>query len=221
MSDQSVLNAIDIRYSDLAEGSCCLSCGGAIDKSQPKAGEVCVDLGSGRGTDLIRLAEAVGETGHVHGLDISDGMLAKASRTVEKLGLSRRISLHKSDLQTIPLKCSSVDLLISNCTINHAKNKARVWKEIHRVLKDGGRFVVSDIYSITEVPEQYSNDPAAVAECWAGSVTRDSYLRQLSDAGFAQIDIVEKSAPYAKGEIEVCSWTIRGVKRGSGSCCSK
>jgi arsenite methyltransferase len=221
MSDQRVLNAIDIRYGDLAEQSCCLSCGGAIDKSQAKPGEVCVDLGSGRGTDLVRLAEAVGETGKVHGVDISDGMLAKAARTIEKLGLTDRISLHKSNLEYIPLKCSSVDLLISNCTINHAADKGEVWKEVFRILKDGGRFVVSDIYSLQPIPEKFANDPVAIAECWAGSVTRDVYLKQLSDAGFSRIDILEESKPYPKGETEVCSWTIQGIKSGGGSCCSK
>lgn len=221
MSDGSVLSAIDLRYSDLAETSCCLSCGGAIDKSEAREGEVCVDLGSGRGNDLVKLAEAVGPSGRVHGVDISEGMLSKARRTVSKMDLEDRIELHHSKLENIPLKCNSIDLLISNCTINHAADKSRVWKEIHRILKDGGRFVVSDIYSLQSVPAEYARDPQAVAECWAGSVTREEYISQLADAGFRDVQILEESEPYDKGKVEVCSWTILGYKSGGSSCCSK
>ncbi|AHC15805.1 methyltransferase domain-containing protein [Salinispira pacifica] len=221
MSEENVLSAIDLRYSDLAETSCCLSCGGAIDKSQPRPGEVCVDLGSGRGNDLVTLAEAVGPEGRVHGVDISRGMLAKARKTITKLNLEEQVELHQSNLEYIPLKCNSVDLLISNCTINHAADKGMVWKEIHRILKPGGRFVVSDIYSLQPVPHEYAEDPQAVAECWAGSVTREEYITQLSDAGFKDVQILEESTPYDKGKVEVCSWTILGYKTGGSSCCSK
>ena len=109
-------------------------------------GEVCVDLGSGRGTDVIRLAEEVGAEGFVYGIDISDGMLTKAEATARKLGVSN-VKFIKTDLQNLLLNDKSVDLVISNCTINHAPDKQRVWNEIARILKKGGRFVVSDIYS--------------------------------------------------------------------------
>ena len=79
---------INNRYSELAESECCLSCGGAINYAEPKTGEVCVDLGSGRGTDVLRMAESVGETGFVYGIDISDGMLEKARRNAEKFGVA-------------------------------------------------------------------------------------------------------------------------------------
>ena len=80
-------------------------------------------------------------------------------------------------------------------------------------MKDSGRFIVSDIYSLTPVPDEYRNDPVAVSECWAGSVTRDEYLRQLADAGFESVRVIEESAPYDKGKIKVASWTIAGVKK--------
>ena len=82
------IKEINNRYSELAESTCCLSCGGAINYAGAKTGEVCVDLGSGRGTDVLRMAESVGETGFVYGIDISDGMLEKARRTAEKFGIS-------------------------------------------------------------------------------------------------------------------------------------
>jgi ubiquinone/menaquinone biosynthesis C-methylase UbiE len=216
-----ITDAINIRYSELAETSCCLSCGGAINHSEPKPGEVCVDLGSGRGTDVIRLAQEVGENGFAYGIDISDGMLAKARKNAQKLGITNA-DFKKSNLEQIPLSDGSVDLLISNCTINHADDKQTVWNEVHRILKPGGRFVVSDIYSLQPVPEEYRTDPAAVAECWAGSVTRQQYVQQLNQAGFTDVQILEESEPYPKGQIEVVSWTILGFKAAKKRCsCQK
>ena len=218
MSETKTVNAINIRYSDLAETSCCLSCGGAVNHSNAAEGEVCVDLGSGRGTDAIRLAEEVGAEGKVYGLDLSDGMIQKARKTASRLGVEN-VEFIQTDLEKMPLEDGTVDLVISNCVINHAENKQNVWNEVSRILKDGGRFVVSDIYSSAPVPEEYKNDPEAVAECWAGSVTREVYLKQLENAGFSSVEILEESDPYPKGKIHVSSWTILGKK--SGCCCCK
>jgi len=202
---------INKRYSELADSSCCLSCGGAINYSGASSGEVCVDLGSGRGTDVIRLSEIVGREGFVYGIDISDGMIGKATRTATQLGVTN-VKFVQSPLEKINLSDSIADLVISNCTINHASDKQLVWNEIFRILKKGGRFIVSDIYSIEPVPEEYRNDPVAIAECWAGSVTRVEYLEQLRNAGFGNIQIIEESTPYEKGKTRVSSWTVKGEK---------
>ncbi len=213
---------INKRYSDLATSDCCLSCGGALNYAEAQPNEVCVDLGSGRGTDVIRLAEAVGEKGFVYGIDISDGMIEKATQTAEKLEVSN-VKFIKSTLEDIILNDAIADLVISNCTINHAENKQKTWNEIFRILKKGGRFIVSDIYATSTIPEEYRNDPVAISECWAGSVTRGEYLEQLAQAGFTSLEIIEESDPYPKGQVMVCSWTIAG-KKPSGGCgcgCSK
>jgi len=202
---------INKRYSDLAETTCCLSCGGALNYSEPKPGEVCVDLGSGRGTDVIRLAESVGKDGFVYGFDISDGMIQKAISTAKRLGITN-VDFIQSPLEKISLDDSIADLVISNCTINHANDKQTVWNEIFRILKKGGRFVVSDIYAINPISEEYRNDPVAISECWAGSVTRSEYIEQLQDAGLISIVVIEESAPYEKGKAMVSSWTIAGKK---------
>jgi arsenite methyltransferase len=199
------------RYSDLAEASCCLSCGGAIKYANPAQGEICVDLGSGRGTDVLRLAEKAGETGFAYGIDISEGMIKKSVETAARLGMEN-VRFITSSLEKLPLQDDLVNLVISNCTINHSSDKQAVWNEIHRILRKGGRFVVSDIYALSPVPDEYRNDPVAVAECWAGSVTRDEYLQQLSQAGFSGIHVYEESIPYEKGSIMVSSWTITGLK---------
>lgn len=209
---------INKRYSDLAETTCCLSCGGAINYSEPKEGEVCVDLGSGRGTDVIRISEMVGQNGFVYGIDISDGMIKRASGTAERLGI-KNVDFIQSPLEKINLEDGIADVVISNCTINHANDKQIVWNEIFRILKKGGRFVVSDIYAINPIPDEFKNDPVAISECWAGSVTRIEYLGHLQSAGFTSIRIIEESEPYEKGKATVSSWTVAGEKPASTCSC--
>ncbi len=205
------LPEINKRYSELADSNCCLSCGGAINYSNAKLGEVCVDLGSGRGTDVLRLAEQVGDKGFVFGVDISEGMIEKANRNAHKLEV-KNVSFVLSELEKIDIPSKSIDVIISNCTINHAHNKPAVWVEIYRMLKPGGRFAISDIYSLDPVPEEYRTDPVAVSECWAGAVTKREYLQTIEDAGLAFVSINEESAPYDKGKIKVASFTILGIR---------
>ena len=211
------IKEINNRYSELAESECCLSCGGAINYAEPQNGEVCVDLGSGRGTDVLRMAEAVGENGFVYGIDISDGMLEKARKNAEKFNI-KNVEFIRCELEKLELPDNHTDLVISNCTLNHAENKQQVWNEIYRILKKGGRFVVSDIYATQPIAEEYRTDPVAIAECWAGAVTRKEYMQQLEKAGFASVEIIEESKPYAKGKAEVASFTIAGKKAKGCRC---
>ena len=213
------MNTIEIagRYSALANDTCCLSCGGAADKSEAKVNEVCIDLGSGRGTDVLRLAEEVGPNGFAYGVDVTEEMIRKATATAAKMGVEN-VKFIQADLEQIPLEDETAHLIISNCTLNHVSNKAKVWAEIYRLLKNGGRFVVSDIFASEPVPEEYANDPVAVAECWAGSITKAEYIAVVKSAGFKDFRILEESAPYPKGKIEVSSFTIT-AKKDEYSCC--
>ncbi len=204
-------DAVKIRYSKLADDNCCLSCGGALEKSGAAVGEICIDLGSGRGTDVIRLAEIVGPGGFVYGIDATPEMVRKGQTAANKLGIGNTEFI-LAELEEIPLENGFADLIISNCVINHVNRKDRVWAEIFRLLKKGGRFVVSDIYSVEPVPEEYSSNPAAVAECWAGAVTRDEYLETVKGAGFRKVEIIEESRPYEKGKIRACSFTLSGIR---------
>lgn len=213
------MNTIEIagRYSVLANDTCCLSCGGAAGKSEAKPNEVCIDLGSGRGTDVLRLAEEVGSGGFVYGVDVTEEMVRKATSTAAKIGVEN-VQFVMADLEQIPLESDIADLIISNCTLNHVSNKSKVWSEIFRLLKNGGRFVISDIFSSAPVPEEYANDPVAVAECWAGSITKAEYLSIIKNTGFKDFRILEESKPYPKGMIEVSSFTISAVKDEYGCC---
>lgn len=206
------------RYGALADTECCLSCGGAINYAIPKQDEICVDLGSGRGTDVLRLADQVGESGFVYGIDISDRMIEKARQNAARFEI-KNVQFLRCELEKIELQDEIADLVISNCTINHADNKGAVWSEVYRILRKGGRFVVSDIYAASPISEEYRNDPVAIAECWAGAVTRQEYLDTLKKTGFQEIVIIEESQPYTKGKAEVASFTIAGKKPAGNSCC--
>lgn len=206
--------AITTRYGALAETTCCLSCGSAIGHVEAQPGQRCLDLGCGRGNDVMRLAGRVGASGHAYGIDITDAMLDKARRTAEKLGVAN-VSFLKADLSALPLGDAEIDWVTSNCVLNHAGDKAAVWREIARVLRPGGRFVVSDIYAIEPIPDQYRNDPEAVAECWAGAILKPDYLDAIAKAGLTDVSILEESAPYVKGKVEVASFTISGSRPGS------
>ena len=203
--------SINERYTNLSETTCCLSCGGAINHAVVQPGEVCLDLGSGRGNDVIRMAEDAGENGFAYGIDLSDGMVKKARTNLDKFGVTNA-EIIQSEMESLPLNDNSVNVTISNCTINHSSNKEAVWSEVFRVLKPGGRFVVSDIYATAPIADEYRNDPQAVAECWAGAVTRAEYLTMLEETGFTNIKILEESEPYAKGMAEVASFTVYGEK---------
>ncbi len=213
-----ILAEIDKRYSDLAQGSCCLSCGKAMDYSQPVPGEVVVDIGSGRGNDVLKMAIEVGEAGFAYGIDISAGMIEKSRKMAKKMALTNTEFIHTS-LDDLKLPDNTADLVISNCTINHAPDKIKVWQEIYRILKNNGRFVVSDIYSSESIPEEYANNPISVAECWAGAVTKKEYLNTLEKTGFKEIHLLDESSPYTKGKVQVCSFTVFGKK--TKKCCNQ
>ena len=113
------------------------------------------------------MAETVGKKGFVFGIDISDGMVEKARKNIAKFDI-QNAEIIQSVMEKLPLEYNSVNVAISNCTINHSLDKPAVWSEINRVLKPGGRFVVSDIYATSPIAEEYRNDPESITECWAG-----------------------------------------------------
>ncbi len=205
-------DSIAKRYDSLSQADCCLSCGGALSLAQIGPGDVCVDLGCGKGHDVLRMATLAGSKGFAYGVDISTGMMDTARQNAKKLNLEN-VDFIYSELEDIRLEDNLADVVISNCTINHSLEQAKVWKEVGRILKKGGYFVVSDIYAIKPVPEQYRNNPDMVAECWAGAVVKEKYVKNLIEAGFEQLEILEESEPYKKGKIEVASFTIKGIKK--------
>ncbi len=205
---------IQDRYSGLS--SCCssLSCGSALELAAPVDGETFLDLGSGRGKDVLSAAARVGSRGRAIGVDVTDAMLETARRSVPPF--LDNVSFHKADLAALGLPDATADVVISNCTINHAPDKAAVYREIHRVLKPGGRFVVSDVIAEQELPAHVKNDAAAWAACYGGAITEDEYLAAVRSAGFADPEILARTDPYEKGGVLVRSLTLRGYRSAAG-----
>ena len=213
MSSPSPINlefAIQKRYASLADGCGSLACGGALDFAAPSEGEVLVDLGSGRGRDVVRAARMVGPRGKAIGVDRTQAMIDNAVlATPPDL---ENVSLVCCDLAALAIDSASVDVVVSNCTINHAPDKTAVYREIHRVLRPGGRFVVSDIIAEQALPEAVRNDPEAWAACYGGAIPEDDYLAAIAAAGFSNVEVLQQTKPYEKGGVMIRSMTIRGYR---------
>jgi ubiquinone/menaquinone biosynthesis C-methylase UbiE len=166
------------------------------------------------------MAELTGPSGIAYGVDISRGMIEKAKKNARKFNITN-VRFIQSELETLPLDDNSIHVVISNCTINHTKDKLAVYKEINRILHKDGRIIISDIYSLEKVPEDYASDPVAVAECWAGAITKEEYIHILGQAGFKDMVIVEESEPYDKGKIMVASFTFIAYAYKESTCCNK
>ncbi|GAB6151980.1 hypothetical protein JCM17380_07300 [Desulfosporosinus burensis] len=188
-----------------------LSCGGNIAFLDLHAGEKVLDLGCGRGEETLQAATLVGEAGFAWGLDITPKMLERARERAEQGGLENVIFLLAS-MEKIPLEDTSVDAMLSNCAINHVEDKLAVYREIHRVLKSGGRFVVSDIMTETPLPPEIKQDPEAIAACFGGAITVKDYDDVLVSSGFDRIEIF-KERRYVKNGYDMISRTFQGTKR--------
>jgi SAM-dependent methyltransferase len=204
-------DAIGARYDALACAPGELGCGRPVDVARLEPGATCIDLGCGRGSELLRMAQAVGPAGHAWGVDASPRMIEEASRRAAEAGLAQ-ISFVCCDFSRIELPSETADWLFSNCALNHAADKLATWREICRLLKPGGRFSVSDIYALEPIDPRHRSDPEAVAQCWAGAVTRDEYLAQIQAAGLVDVEIARESAPYVRGAAHLVSFTVTGER---------
>lgn len=206
-----LLETIKIRYAAEASGQCCLSCGSVLDHSNLQNGEVIVDLGSGRGTDIIKATKYIGKSGKAIGIDLTSEMIEIAKKNAEKLNI-KNAEFIQGNFEEIPLPDQIADVVISNCAINHAKDKEKIYKEIFRILKNGGRFIISDIIAEKELPEEVKNDPEAWANCYGGAITKNEYFNCIAKAGFKEIEILEESEPYLKENVLLRSITIKSIK---------
>jgi len=190
---------------------CCSTNSTLINDAKIKLGDVCLDIGCGHGTNVIRIADKVGEHGFVNGIEFSEETISKARLSAKKLGINN-VDFITSDRETLEIKSQSIDVIISNYTINKIEKKQKIFNEIYRILKKGGRIVISDIYAKEPVPIEFRTNPQMIAECWAGATTKEEYLRILENAGFTTIEIIEESKPYKKGEIYISNLTFTSTK---------
>lgn len=182
------------------------ACGNPIDMADLKAGETVLDLGSGAGLDCFLAAGEVGESGRSIGLDMTDAMLAKAEANREKMGLEN-VEFRKGEMEAMPVGDSEVDAIISNCVINLSPDKGAVFRESFRVLRPGGRFVVSDVVMGEGFNPEGTTDEWCA--CIAGAISEDDYLGGLRAAGFENPEILGRRPYLVEG---LKSAVIRAVK---------
>jgi arsenite methyltransferase len=167
-----------------------LGCGAPIDHLNLRAGESVLDLGSGGGLDAFLAADRVGSTGQVVGVDMTPAMVERARANAKKAGLDN-VSFREGRLEALPVADASVDAVTSNCVINLVPDKAAVFTEVARVLKPGGRLVVSDIILDGELPEALRNDLLAYVGCVSGAMQRSDYFGLLERAGLGKVEILK------------------------------
>jgi SAM-dependent methyltransferase len=166
-----------------------LGCGAPVRHLQLQPGETALDLGSGGGIDVFLAAKAVGPTGHVIGVDMTPAMLERARRTAEKAGYAN-VEFREGRLERLPVEDATVDAVTSNCVINLVPDKAAVFREIARVLKPGGRMVISDVILDGRLPEAIEKDVLAYVGCIAGAAPREVYFGQLQAAGLGDVEML-------------------------------
>ena len=165
-----------------------LGCGNPTALAELKPGETVLDLGSGGGIDVLLSARRVGVNGKAYGLDMTDDMLALARQNQQAAGIAN-VEFLKGEIEHIPLRDSSVDVVISNCVINLSADKDQVLREVFRVLKPGGRFAVSDVVVRGEMPPEIRRNLELWVGCVAGALQDSEYTAKLERAGFSGIDI--------------------------------
>jgi arsenite methyltransferase len=172
-----------------------LGCGNPVSLASLKEGETVLDLGSGPGMDCFLAASRVGKTGRVIGVDMTPDMLDKARRNAAK-GDYSNVEFRLGEIENLPVADNSVDVVISNCVINLCPDKSRVFGEIYRVLRPGGRLMVSDIVLNKELPESLKNSVEAYACCIGGAALKSDYLKVIKAAGFQDINVVGENTSY-------------------------
>jgi len=175
-----------------------LSCGSPLQHTSLWEGETVLDLGSGGGADVFRAANMVGKNGRVIGIDSTAKMVARAKRAAQENGYAN-VEFRLGEMEKLPVRSRSADLVISNCAVNLVPNKRRAFSEMHRVLRSGGRFVISDIVSREEIPNRVRGDTDKWSRCISGAITMRGLRRILSSTGFVNFEVLEESA-YEKGK---------------------
>jgi arsenite methyltransferase len=190
-------------------------CGNPTSFLELKTGEVVLDLGSGAGIDLLLAARKVGPTGKVIGIDMTDAMLDKARINIQAAKLSNA-EVRKGIIENLPVENNSVDWVISNCVINLSPEKAKVFQEIYRVLKPGGKMLVSDIVA-EWLPQEIVDHPDLYSSCLSGAISEQAYIAGLKQAGLVDVEVRERLV-YDAMQLEAF---IGSELQAASSCCCR
>jgi SAM-dependent methyltransferase len=169
-----------------------LGCGNPIALATLKPGEIVLDLGSGPGFDCFLSARRVGDSGHVIGVDMTPEMITKARENAQK-GSYTNVEFRLGEIEHLPVEDNSVDVIISNCVINLSIDKAQVFREAFRVLKDGGRLMISDTVLLKPLPDFILRSVAAYVGCISGAMGRLEYIDTVKAAGFQAVQILKEN----------------------------
>jgi len=184
----------DTEMSAVPEGSNLgFGCGNPVALASLKKGDVVLDLGSGAGFDAFLAAQRVGKTGRVIGVDMTPEMVAKAQKNAVQ-DKCANVEFRLGEIEKLPIEDSSIDVIISNCVINLSPDKETVFKEAFRVLKSGGRLMVSDLVLAKDLPEKIKQSVEAYVGCLAGAIMKDDYLGFIKSAGFENVKIISQSS---------------------------
>lgn len=191
-----------------------VGCGAPVNFADMREGETVLDLGSGAGIDVFLSENKVSKSGKVIGIDVTDEMLEKARKNA-KDGNYTNVEFRKGDIEkNIPVENNIVDLVISNCVINPTTDKTNAFKEIHRILKNGGRMVISDLVTDRELDHDQINAEQWYS-CIDGALTQENYITSIKKAGFDDISILEQRI-YMEGEKvngrKITSLVIKAIK---------
>jgi 7,8-dihydro-6-hydroxymethylpterin dimethyltransferase len=192
-------------------------CGSPVNDADPQPGETLVDLGSGSGVECFMAAARVGETGRIYGIDMTDEMLHLARASLDEVTRNlgyENIDFKKGFLENIPLPDQTADAVISNCVINLSPDKRLTFQEIFRVLKPGGRLVVSDIVTDDPIPVAIKNNEQYRGECLGGAMTQEDLMAMLRSAGFTGASLVKRFFYRQEGNTRFFSLTFRAYKPG-------
>lgn len=194
---QKVYNIMTDDYSEMegynADADLGLGCGLPTQFAKIKKGDTVIDLGSGAGNDCFVARHETGPEGKVLGIDFTESMIKKARQNAEKLGFNN-VEFRSGDIEEMPVSDEVVDVIVSNCVLNLVPNKPKVFAEIHRVLKPGGHFSISDIVLEGDLPDALQSDAEMYAGCVSGAIQKDEYLGLIREAGFENITI-QKEKP--------------------------
>ncbi len=174
---------LDKEIKTFSESNLGLGCGNPTGIGNIKEGEVVLDLGSGAGFDCFLAAEKVGSNGKVIGVDFTTEMVELARINAKKINYNN-VEFRLGDIENLPIEKDSIDVVISNCVINLTSDKSKVFKEVFRVLKKGGRAFISDIVLLKDIPDEQKSDDKIIAGCVGGALLRNDYIKIVKDTGF-------------------------------------
>jgi arsenite methyltransferase len=189
-----------------------LGCGLPTEFALIKEGDVVIDLGSGAGNDAFVARAIAGEKGKVIGIDFTDEMIDKARANADKLGFNN-VEFRFGDIEKMPITSNKADVIISNCVLNLVPDKVKAFQEIHRVLKPGGHFSVSDIVASGELPDSIKTGAELYAGCVSGAIRKDEYIGIIKDSGFENIRIQKERVIAIPDEIYLKFISVDELKK--------